>query len=413
MTSELGRRVGFTIGALLVYRLGTFIPIPGIDAGAWTDLFRSQPGGLFTAATDFPGGGVRRMAVFALSVAPYLTAAILIQLVSMAMPPLRALTRQGELGRRRLANYTIGLTIVLAVFQSLGVASGLEAAAQIVTDPGPMFRLTTVVTLTGGTVFLTWLCGQITRRGIGNGVALILFLGIVLELPSAIAGTLELGRRGALSTDLILGVAVLAVALTGFIVWMERAQRRLLISYPSHQVGTRLIEGTAHLPIKLNCAGVIPSLLASWLLLLLVFISNLASRFGLPLETIGNALGRSRPLYLIVYALAVFLCEFFYAAFLLDPEDVAEDLRKHGGVIAGVEPGEATAEHVDYVLSRTTMLGAAYLAFVCLIPEILTTYTELPFFFGGTSLLLVVCAVLDIEAQVRGDALGKLGGAHQ
>jgi preprotein translocase subunit SecY len=410
MTSELGRRVGFTIGALLVYRLGTYIPIPGIDAGAWTELFRSQPGGLLTTATTFSGGGVRRMAVFALSVAPYLTAAILIQLVSMALPPLRALTRQGERGRRRLANYTIGLTIVLAVFQSLGVASGLEGAAQIVTDPGPMFRLTTVVTLTGGTVFLIWLCGQITTRGVGNGLALILFLGIVLELPSAIAGTLELGRHGALSTDLIFGVAVLAVALTGLIVLMERAQRRLLISYPSHQVGMRLIEGTAHLPIKLNSAGVIPALLASWLLLLLVFISNLASRFGLPLETIGNALGRGRPLYLIVYALAIFLCVFLYAGFLLDPEDVAEDLRKHGGVIAGVEPGEATAEHVDYVLSRTTMLGAAYLAFVCLIPEILTTYAELPLYFGGTSLLLVACAVLDIEAQVQG---GALGGAHQ
>lgn len=411
MTSELGRRIWFTIGALLVYRLGSYIPVPGIDQAALAQLFRSQAGGFFGQGDLFYGGAVGRLAIFALGLMPYLSAAILLQLVSIAVPRLMALPNRGERGRRRLENYTLGLTLALAAFQAFGIAVALESIPNFVTEPGLLFLLTTTLSLTGGTIFLVWLSGQITARGIGNGVALIFFLGIVLELPGAVAATLELGRRGMLSANGILGVLVLAVLLTGLIVFMELARRRLPVVYPRRQVGLRLIEGRSHLSVKLNAAGVIPAIIASWLLAQSLALSNLAVGQGPEWwHATANQLGQGRPLHMIVYALAIVLCAFFYIAFVLNPERVAVDLEKRGGVIPGIAPGEATAEHVDTAISRTAMLGAVYLVLVCLIPEMLIAYSQVPFYLGGTSLLIVVCTVLDLDAQLKNGAHIRLGG---
>jgi preprotein translocase subunit SecY len=409
MTSELGRRLWFTIGALLVYRLGTYIPLPGIDQTTLAQLFRSQAGGILGQVDLFSGGAVRRLAIFALGLTPYLSAAILLQLASIVVPALRALPRQGERGRRRLDVYTLVLAVALAAFQAFGIAIALEGVTNLVTEPGLAFRTTAVLSLTGGTVFLVWLSGQITTRGIGNGLALILALGVIFELPSAIAATLELGRRGVLSTDLILGLALLAVGLTGLIVFMERAQRRLHVVYPRRQVGMRMIEGQAQLAVKLNAAGVIPAIVASWLLAQLVVISVIVAGKG---PGWWDAIARGRPSYMICYALAIVLCAFVYTAFVLDPEQVAADLEKRGGVIPGVAPGEATVAHVDAAISRTTVLGAAYLALVYLIPEILIAKAQVPFYLGGTSLLIVVGTMLDLGAQFKTRAL-VMGGGDQ
>jgi preprotein translocase subunit SecY len=409
MTSELGRRLWFTIGALLVYRLGTYIPLPGIDQTTLAQLFRSQAGGILGQVDLFSGGAVRRLAIFALGLTPYLSAAILLQLASIVVPALRALPRQGERGRRRLDVYTLVLAVALAAFQAFGIAIALEGVTNLVTEPGLAFRTTAVLSLTGGTVFLVWLSGQITTRGIGNGLALILALGVIFELPSAIAATLELGRRGVLSTDLILGLALLAVGLTGLIVFMERAQRRLHVVYPRRQVGMRMIEGQAQLAVKLNAAGVIPAIVASWLLAQLVVISVIVAGKG---PGWWDAIARGRPSYMICYALAIVLCAFVYTAFVLDPEQVAADLEKRGGVIPGVAPGEATVAHVDAAISRTTVLGASYLALVCLIPEFLIAKAQVPFYLGGTSLLIVVGTMLDLGAQFKTRAL-VMGGGDQ
>jgi preprotein translocase subunit SecY len=411
MTSELGRRIWFTIGALLVYRLGTYIPLPGIDQAALTQLFRSQAGGLLGQADLFSGGAVGRLAVFALGLMPYLSAAILLQLVSIVVPGLAALPNSGERGRRRLENCTLGLTLALAALQAFGMAVALESIPNFVAEPGLVFRLTTMLSLIGGTMFLVWLSGQITARGIGNGLALIFFVGVVAELPSAIAATLELGRQGAFSTNLILGVLALAVTLTGLIVFMELARRRLPVEYPRRQVGMRTIEGRSHLPVKLNAAGVIPAIVASWLLAQALAISNLAAGQDPGWwHAIADQIGPGRPLQMIVYALAIVLCALLYTAFVLSPERIAADLDKRGGVVPGVVPGEATAEHVDTAISRTAMLGAVYLALVCLIPEMLIAYAHLPFYLGGTALLVVVCTMLDLDAQLKNGAHIRLGG---
>jgi preprotein translocase subunit SecY len=411
MTSELGRRIWFTIGALLVFRLGTYIPLPGIDQAALAQLFRSQAGGFLGQADFFSGGAVGRLAIFALGLMPYLSAAILLQLVSIVVPRLAALPNQGERGRRRLENYTLGFTFAFAAFQAFGIAVALESIPNFVVEPGVLFRLTTVLSLTGGTIFLVWLSGQITARGVGNGLALIFFMGVVLELPSAVAATLDLGRQGVLSSGLILGVLVLAVALTGLIVFMELARRRLPVEYPRRQVGMRMIEGRSHLSVKLNAAGVIPAIAASWLLAQLLAILSLTSGPGPGWgHAITSQLGQGRPLHMIVYALAIVLFALLYTAFVLSPERIAADLDKRGGVIPGVEPGEATAEHVDTAISRTAMLGAVYLALVCLIPEMLIAYARLPFYLGGIALLVVVCTMLDLDAQLKNGAHIRLGG---
>jgi preprotein translocase subunit SecY len=404
MTSELGRRVWFTIGALLVYRLGTYVPLPGIDQTALAQLFHSQGSGLHGF-----GGAVQRLALFALGLMPYLSAAILLQIVSIVAPALRALPRQGERGRRKLGVYTLGLTLALAALQAFGIAVALEGVGGLVVDPGWPFRITAALSLTGGTVFLVWLSDQITARGVGNGLALILAIGIIVELPGTIAETLELGRRGIMSTNLILGMSVLAAALTGLVVFMELAQRRIPVAFPRRQVG--MIGGQSHLTFKLNPAGVIPAIVAAWLIaqfvVLVAFIAGPDSiRSGL-----ASGLGQGRPLYVVCYALGIVLCALLYTAFVLDPDEIADGLAKRGAAIPEVAPGEPTAAHIDTAISRIVPLGIAYLLLVCLVPEFIIRYEHVPFYLGGTSLLIVVGALLDLGVQLKKSTL-VTGGRH-
>ncbi|TMJ73087.1 MAG: preprotein translocase subunit SecY [Alphaproteobacteria bacterium] len=406
---ELKKRIWFTLGALLVYRFGTYIPLPGIDPSAWDQIFRSQAGGILGMFNMFSGGGIHRMAIFALNIMPYISASIIIQLMTTVSPTLEQLKKEGEQGRKVMNQYTRYLTVLLAAFQSYGIAVGLEGAGNVVTDPGWFFRIGTVITLTGGTMFLMWLGEQVTSRGIGNGISLIILSGIVAELPSAIAGTLELGRQGALSTGLILVVLVTVVAVIGFIVFMERAQRRLLIQYPKRQVGNRMFEGqSSHLPLKLNTSGVIPPIFASSLLLPTTVANFNAGQGPDWFVAITTQLGHGRPLFLILYIGLIIFFAFFYTAIVFNPTETADNLKKHGGFIPGIRPGERTAEYIDYVLSRITVIGAAYLALVCLLPEILISYAAVPFYFGGTSLLIVVSVTMDTVAQIQGYLL-----AHQ
>jgi preprotein translocase subunit SecY len=407
---ELKKRIWFTVGALLVYRFGTYIPLPGIDPSAWDQIFRSQAGGILGMFNMFSGGGIHRMAIFALNIMPYISASIIIQLMTTVSPTLEQLKKEGEQGRKVMNQYTRYLTVVLATFQSYGIAVGLEGAGSVVTDPGMFFRIETVLTLTGGTMFLMWLGEQITSRGIGNGISLIILSGIVAELPSAIAGMLELGRQGALSMGLIGLVVLMAVAVIAFIVFMERAQRRLLIQYPKRQVGNRMFEGqSSHLPLKLNTSGVIPPIFASSLLLLPTTVANFnAGQLPEWASTIVAQLSHGRPLFLLLYVLLIVFFAFFYTAIVFNPTETAENLKKHGGFIPGIRPGERTAEYIDYVLSRITVIGAGYLALVCLLPEILISYAAVPFYFGGTSLLIVVSVTMDTVAQIQGYLL-----AHQ
>jgi preprotein translocase subunit SecY len=407
---ELKKRIWFTLGALLVYRLGTYIPLPGIDPAQWEQIFRTQAGGILGMFNMFAGGGIQRMAIFALNIMPYISASIIIQLMTTVSPTLEALKKEGESGRKTINQYTRYLTVFLAAVQAYGIAIGLEGAGNVISDPGWFFRISTVITLTGGTMFLMWLGEQITSRGIGNGISLIIMAGIVAELPSAIAGTLELGRQGALSTGLILIVILMAFVVTAFIVFMERAQRRLLIQYPKRQVGNRMFEGqSSHLPLKLNTSGVIPPIFASSLLLLPTTIANFNVGSGPGwLTTITTQLSHGRPLFLILYVSLIVFFAFFYTAIVFNPTETADNLKKHGGFIPGIRPGERTAEYIDYVLTRITVVGAIYLSIVCIIPEILISYAAVPFYFGGTSLLIVVSVTMDTVAQVQGHLL-----AHQ
>jgi preprotein translocase subunit SecY len=363
---ELKKRIWFTLAALVVYRLGTYIPLPGINAEALRQSFRTASQGVLGLFNMFAGGAIERMAIFALNIMPYISASIIIQLLTAVLPTLEALKKEGESGRKVLNQYTRYLTVVLAVFQSWGIAVGLQSSGNIVTDPGPFFVISTVITLTGGTMFLMWLGEQITARGIGNGSSLIIFAGIVANLPAAIAQTLEFGRQGALSTGLILGVLVMAVAVIYFCVFMERAQRRLLINYPKRQVGNRMYEGqTSFLPLKLNTAGVIPPIFAGSLLLLPTtvasFQTNQSEGF---LATLAVYLGHGRPLYMLLYAGLIIFFAFFYTAIVFNPQETADNLRKHGGFIPGIRPGERTAEYIDTILTRITVIGAAYLTVV-------------------------------------------------
>jgi preprotein translocase subunit SecY len=403
--TELKKRIWFTLGALIIYRLGTYIPLPGINPDALASIFRQQSQGIVGLFNMFSGGAVGRMAIFALNIMPYISASIIIQLMTSVSPQLEALKKEGEQGRKVLNQYTRYGTVLLATVQAYGIAAGLEGATGVVSDPGMFFRLSTVLTLVGGTMFLMWLGEQITARGIGNGISLIIFAGIVAELPSALAGMLELGRQGALSTPIILGVLIMAVAVIAFIVFVERAQRRILIQYPKRQVSATKMSGgeSSHLPLKLNTAGVIPPIFASSLLLLPTTAASFVAAGGSEwLTTITSYLGHGRPLYMLLYVALIVFFAFFYTAIVFNPQETADNLKKYGGFVPGIRPGERTAQYIDHVLTRITVLGAGYLAIVCLIPEILISYAAVPFYFGGTSLLIVVSVTMDTVAQVQG-----------
>src|SRR5476651_1259473 len=371
---ELKKRIWFTLGALLVYRLGTYIPLPGIDPSAWEQLFKTQAGGILGMFNMFSGGGIHRMAIFALNIMPYISASIILQLMTTVSPTLEALKKEGEAGRKTLNQYTRYLTVILAAFQSYGIAVGLEGAGNVVSDPGLFFRLSTAITLSGGTMFLMWLGEQITSRGIGNGISLIILSGIVAELPSALANMLELGRQGALSTGLILVVIVMVVVVIAFIVFMERAQRRLLIQYPKRQVGNKMFEGqSSHLPLKLNTSGVIPPIFASSLLLLPATIAGFAGQStNQPawLIWLSSNLAHGQPIYMALYIALIAFFAFFYTAIVFNPAETADNLKKYGGFIPGIRPGKNTADYLDYVLTRITVFGAIYLSAVCILPEI-------------------------------------------
>jgi len=407
----LKKRIWFTLGALLVYRLGTYIPLPGINPEALASAFNNQQSGILGLFNMFSGGAVGRMAIFALGIMPYISASIIIQLMTSIVPSLEALKKEGEAGRKIINQYTRYGTVLLAVVQAYGISVGLEGGTNIVIDPGMFFRISTVITLTGGTMFLMWLGEQITSRGIGNGISLIIFAGIVANLPHALIGMLELGRQGALATWVILLVAVVAVVAIAFIVYMERAQRRLIIQYPKRQVGNRMFQGeSSHLPLKLNTAGVIPPIFASSLLLLPATIANFTASSNAPgwLTSTVALLGHGTVMYMVLYAAMIMFFAFFYTAIVFNPTDTADNLKKHGGFIPGIRPGQRTAEYIDYVLTRITLLGAIYLVVVCLLPEFLISATHVPFYFGGTSLLIVVNVTMDTVSQIQGHLL-----AHQ
>lgn len=407
---ELKSRIVFTLLALVVYRLGTYIPLPGIDPVALSEAFKNASQGILGLFNMFSGGAVSRMAIFALNVMPYISASIIIQLMTSVSKNLEALKKEGEQGRKQINQYTRYLTVVLAIFQSYGIAIGLQGSGSIVANPGPMFVITTMITLVGGTMFLLWLGEQITARGIGNGTSLIIFAGIVAELPRAFVNTLELGRQGAVSTGMILLMFVLALAVIAFIVFMERAQRKVLIQYPKRQVGMKIMEGqSSHLPLKLNTAGVIPPIFASSLLLLPATVASFSQpTSGSVLNSITTMLGHGQPLYMLAYGgMIAFFC-FFYTAIVFNPVETADNLKKAGGFVPGIRPGEKTAEYIDKILSRITVLGALYIVLICLLPEVLISATSLPFYFGGTSLLIVVSVTMDTVAQVYGHLV-----AHQ
>jgi preprotein translocase subunit SecY len=409
---ELKKRLWFTVGALIIYRLGTYLPLPGINPGALADIFSQQSSGILGMFDMFSGGALGRMTIFALNIMPYITASIIMQLMTAIVPSLEALKKDGEGGRKTINQYTRYLTVLLASVQGYGIAVALEAASGVVGDPGMFFRLTTVVTLVGGTLFLMWLGEQITSRGVGNGISLIIFSGIVAELPTALAGTLELGRTGALSSVLILLLFVMAAAVIAFIVFIERSVRKIVVQYPKRQHGNKVFGGDqSFLPLKINVPGVIPPIFASSLLLMPVSLINLSggqSGGAEWLVTLNALLGRGQPLYLAVYIGMIVFFAFFYTAIVFNPEDTADNLRKYGGYVPGIRPGKSTADYLDFVLTRLTVLGAAYLAAVCILPEILISQYAVPFYFGGTSLLIVVTVTLDTVGQIQSHLL-----AHQ
>ncbi len=408
-SEDLKKRIWFTLGALIVYRLGSYIPIPGVDAAELAKFAAQNSSGILGWVNNLAGGALGRMAIFALNIMPYISASIIIQLMTSVSPHLEALKKEGEQGRKKINQYTRYGTVFLAALQSYGIAVGLEGQAGLVTDPGMFFRLSTVITLTGGTVFLMWLGEQITSRGIGNGISLIIFAGIVANLPSGLAGLFEMGRTGQISTFVILGIIAMAIAVIAFIVLMERAQRRLLIQYPKRQVGNKMFQGeSSHMPLKLNTAGVIPPIFASSLLLLPITVANFTAGQGPDwLNTLTALLGHGQPLYLALYAALIIFFAFFYTSIMFNPKETADNLKKYGGFIPGIRPGERTAEYIDYVLTRITLIGALYLTVVCLLPEFLIAYTGVPFYFGGTSLLIVVSVTMDTVAQVQGHLLAQ------
>ena len=408
-SEDLKKRLWFTLGALIIYRLGSYIPIPGIDTNEVAKFAAQNASGILGWVNGLAGGALGRLAIFALNIMPYISASIIMQLMTTVSPQLEALKKEGESGRKKINQYTRYGTVLLAALQAYGIAVGLQTQGSLVINPGPFFIATTVITLTGGTVFLMWLGEQITARGIGNGTSLIIFAGIVANLPAAVAGMLELGRTGQMSPFLIIAILVMAVAVVAFIVYFERAQRRLLIQYPKRQVGMRVTQAEAsHLPLKLNTSGVIPPIFASSLLLLPLTVANFSAGKGPDwLNQATALLGHGKPLFLIMYAaLIVFFC-FFYTSIMFNTKETADNLKKSGGFILGIRPGDQTAEYLDRILTRITVIGAIYIVIICLLPELLVAYSGIPFYFGGTSLLIVVSVTLDTVSQIQGHLLSQ------
>lgn len=400
----LQQRIWFTLGALLVYRLGTFIPVPGIDPDAFRATFEQSQQGIIGMFNMFSGGAVERMAIFALNLIPYITASIVVQVIATASPKLEALKKEGEAGRRKMNQYTRYLAVVFCAVQAYGIAVGLEGSQGVVLNPGWFFRLSTVITLVGGTMFLMWLGEQITSRGVGNGISLIIFAGIVANLPSTVAQTLELSRTGAIPAFAGFGIIALALVVIAIIVFFERAQRRLLIQYPKRQVGNKLFQGdTSHLPLKLNTSGVIPVIFGSSLLLLPATIASFAAQnSGMGwLTTVTALLGRGQPLHMVLFAFFIIFFAFFYTAIVFNPTETADNLKRSGGFIPGIRPGERTAQHIDYVLTRITVIGALYLTVIALIPELMFSQLAVAQFIGGTSLLIMVTVTLDTVSQIQ------------
>ncbi|MEQ8226463.1 MAG: preprotein translocase subunit SecY [Rhodospirillales bacterium] len=412
--TELKKRIWFTLGALIVYRLGTFIPLPGIDPVVLEEIFRANQSGVLGMFNMFAGGALGRMTIFALNIMPYISASIIMQLMTSISPSLEQMKKEGETGRKRINQYTRYLTVLICLLQAYGIAIGIEGMSgsqgPAVHDPGYFFRFSVVVTLTGGTMFLMWLGEQVTARGVGNGISLIIFAGIVAELPSALAGTFEMGRTGALPTALIIGILLMSVAVIALVVYVERAQRRILIQYPKRQRGNKMMGGeSSHLPLKLNTAGVIPPIFASSLLLMPITVITLSAGQGPEWMNAAAAyLGRGSPVYMGIYIGLIVFFAFFYTAVVFNVNDTADNLKKYGGFIPGIRPGKNTAEYLDRVLTRLTCVGALYLAAISAIPELLISNFGVPFYFGGTSLLIVVTVTMDTVTQVQSHLI-----AHQ
>ena len=401
---DLKKRLLFVLAALVVYRIGTFIPVPGIDPMALESLFKSQAGGILGMFNMFSGGALSRFSVFALGIMPYISASIIMQLMTVVSPQMEQLKKEGESGRKKITQYTRYGTVFLALFQGLGISIALESQPGLVIDPGLLFRLTAVATLVSGTMFLMWLGEQITERGIGNGISLIIFAGIAAGLPHAIGGTLELTRTGTFSIPLVLLLFVGAIAVTAFVVFVERGQRKILVNYAKRQVGNKIYGGqSSHLPLKLNMAGVIPPIFASSIIL---FPATIAGWFGSSegmswLKDIGSTLSPGQPLYVMLYALAIVFFCFFYTALVFNPKETADNLKKSGAFVPGIRPGDQTARYIDKIMSRLTLSGAVYITAVCLLPEFLIVKWNVPFYFGGTSLLIIVVVTMDFMAQVQ------------
>ncbi len=401
---DLRRRLIFLLLALIVYRIGTHIPVPGINPDQLTQLFNGQQGGILSLFNMFSGGALSRFSIFALGIMPYISASIIMQLMSYVVPSMEALKKEGEAGRRKITQYTRYGTLGLAIFQSMGIALALESSAGLVNTPGFVFRVTAMVSLTAGTMFLMWLGEQITERGLGNGISIIIFSGIAAGLPSSIGGLLELVRTGAMSIIIAMLIVVLVGLVTYFVVFVERGQRKILVNYARRQVGNKVYGGqSSHLPLKLNMAGVIPPIFASSIILL---PSTVVSWFSAGesmnwLKDISAALSPGQPIYVMLYALAIIFFCFFYTALVFNSRETADNLKKSGGFIPGIRPGDQTARFIDKILLRLTFAGAIYITFVCLLPEFLILKYNVPFYFGGTSLLIIVVVTMDFMAQVQ------------
>ena len=401
---ELKSRLWFVLGALVVYRLGAHIPVPGIDPTALKQLFDSQSGGILGMFNMFSGGALSRFTVFALGIMPYISSSIIMQLVSVVSPKMEALKKEGEAGRRTITKYTRYGTVLLATFQALGIAIALEGQAGLVLDPGFAFRLTAVVTLVSGTMFLMWLGEQITERGIGNGISIIIFAGIVAGLPHAIGSTIELANTGAFSIPLVIFLFVAVILVTALVVFVERGQRKITVNYAKRQVGNKVYGGqTTHLPLKLNMAGVIPPIFASSIIL---FPATLAGWFGSSekmhwLKDVSGVLSPGQPIYIFLFAAAIIFFCFFYTALVFNPKETADNLKKSGAFVPGIRPGDQTAKYIDKIMGRLTLIGAIYITLVCLLPEFLRLKFNTPFYFGGTSLLIIVVVTMDFMTQVQ------------
>ena len=401
-SNDLRNRILFTIFILSIYRLGTYIPLPGIDPESLKTLMESQQSGLMGMLNIFSGGAVKRMAIFALGIMPYISSSIIMQLLTGVSETFKNLKNQGEIGRKKITQYTRYGTVLLATVQGYGVSVGLENSGVVIIDSAIYFKLTTVITLVAGTIFLMWLGEQITQRGIGNGISLIIFSGIVAEIPRALASTFELGRTGALSASTIIFIFSLIFITVGFIVFIERSIRKILINYPRRQMGTKIYGGeSSHLPLKINTAGVIPAIFASALLLLPITFSNFGFSDTETFIDLSSLFAQGKPLYMLLYASGIIFFSFFYTSIVFNPKETAENLRKQGGYVPGIRPGERTAYLIENILTKLTTIGALYLTVVCLMPEFLISKYPIPFYLGGTSVLIVVVVAMDTVSQVQ------------